>query len=132
MDELESLREQLEEARAETARLSERLADREARAAELEQRTAALHRDLETAHAERRAAVTRYRDTLLTATPELPAALVAGDTLEAVDQAVQTAREVVARVREHVAVPAGSPPRRGTDVAGLSPGEKIRYGLAER
>ena len=139
MDEIEAIQEQLEAARTEAARLAERLADREARAAELEQATAGLRRDLEAAHGERRVALARYRETLLARSPELPADLVTGDTLEAVDQSAAAARQLVARVREHVAsedaarlVPTGSPPRRGPDTAAMSPAEKIRYGLEER
>jgi chromosome segregation ATPase len=138
-DDLEALREELAAARAEAARLAERLADREARAAELEETAAGLRRELARAHDGRRAAVARYREALAAAAPELPAELLAGDTVEAVDEAARRARELVARVREHLSaaesarpVPAGSPPRRGPDVAALSPAEKIRYGLAER
>lgn len=139
MDELEALREDLEAARAEAARLAERLADHEARAAELEQTATGLQHGLEAAHSERQAAVARYREALLTQSPELPADLVAGDTLEAVDRSAQAARELVARVREHVAVgeadrnvPAGSPPRRGPDLSAMSAAEKIRYGIGSR
>ena len=139
MDEVESLREELEAARAEAAGLAERLADREARAAELETAAAGLRQDLEAAHGERRAALARYRETLLAQSPELPAEMVSGETLEAIDASAQAARELVARVREQVtatdasrAVPAGSPPRRGPDVSAMSAAEKIRYGLTER
>ena len=139
MDELDAIQEELEAARTEAERLAERLADREARAAELEQATAGLRRDLETAHGERRAALARYRETLLAQSPELPADLITGDTLEAVDRSAGAARELVARVREQVAsadaarpVPTGSPPRRGPDTSAMSPAEKIRYGLSEQ
>ena len=138
MDDLGVLREELETARTEAARLAERLADREARTAEMETAAAGLRRDLEAAHAERRAALTRYRETLLAGSPELPAELVTGDSLDQLDTAVRTARDLVARVREHVAtdaaraVPAGSPPRRGPDLGAMSAAEKIRYGIGSR
>jgi uncharacterized protein involved in exopolysaccharide biosynthesis len=139
MDEVETLREELESARAEVAGLAERLADREARAATLEEAGAGLRREVEAAHAARRNAVARYREVVLAHAPELPAELVTGDTLEDIDRAVQAARGIVARVRDQITaaefarpVPAGSPIRRGPDTAAMSAGEKIRYGLASR
>ena len=138
MDDRDTLREELEAVRTESARLAERLADREAWTVEMETAAAGLRRDLEAAHAERRAALARYRETLLAGSPELPAELVTGDTLDQIDAAVQTTRDLVARVREHVGadtartVPAGSPPRRGPDLGAMSAAEKIRYGISER
>lgn len=138
MDDLDALREELESVRAEAAQLAERLADREARSVELEETATALRRDLETAHGDRRAALARYRDALLTQSPELPGELIGGETIEAIDASVQAARGLVARVREHVvaeaarAVPAGSPTRRGPDLGAMSAAEKIRYGVSSR
>jgi hypothetical protein len=136
VDDIEALRGELETARTEAAQLAERLADRETRAAELEQSGDGLRQEIEAAHAARREAVTRYRETLLAGSPDLPPELVMGDTLAEVDASAQAARALVARVREQVVaaetarpVPAGSPARRPPDTAAMSPGEKIRYGL---
>ncbi len=137
MEDLEALQEELAETRLRAERLAERLADREARAAELEETLAALREELHRVHTARREAVQRYRAALLAQSPELPADLVTGETVEEVEAAVQRAREIVGRVREQLvvetghAVPAGSPPRRPPDLDGLSPEEKIRYGLAQ-
>lgn len=54
------------------------------------------------------AAVRRYRDALLSAEPELPAELVAGETLEALDVAVASARRAVAQIREQLGAGAGA------------------------
>ncbi|MFN8558232.1 MAG: hypothetical protein U0531_13120 [Dehalococcoidia bacterium] len=140
MDEIAALREELETARGESAQLAARLAERETRAGELERTTDELRQELEAAHGERRAAVMRYRETLLTHAPELPAELVGGETVAAIDHAVQAARDLVARVRGQIlaettagaAAPAGSPARRPLDTGSLSAGEKIRHGLATR
>jgi chromosome segregation ATPase len=149
MDELDELREELVEARAEAERLAEQLADREARAEELVEGIASLRHELEAARLEAETArdaveeatrrmVERYRSALLQATPEVPAELVHGDTMEDVDQSIVRAREVVARVREQVQtepaarIPAGSPGRGMTDVETLSAAEKIRLGVSER
>jgi hypothetical protein len=136
VDEIEALRGELEAARAEAVQLAERLADREARAADLEQSGDGLRQEIEAAHAARREAVTRYRESLLAGSPDLPPELVTGDTLAEVDASAQSARALVTRVREQVVaadtarpVPAGSPARRPPDTSAMSPGEKIRYGL---
>ncbi len=83
------------------------------------------------------AAVARYREAVVAQAPDVPAELVSGDTVEAVDLSLKAGRELVARVREHlsagetaVKVPAGAPSRRATDFAALSPFEKIAHGLA--
>lgn len=159
-DELESLRDELAAARAEIEQLQVTAADRQARAAHLESVAGGLTEDLAAARsllAEREsevdslrraadesraalaAAVGRYREVALAAEPDLPADLVSGDTLEQVNDSLDAARRTVAQVRSHLEaqaqasrVPAGSPPRSGPDLAGLSAAEKIRLGLARR
>ena len=86
--------------------------------------------------AERNAA-SRYRDLALEREPDLPADLVAGETIAEVDAALEQARQTVARVRQHLddqaraaRVPAGAPPRGEPDASGLSSAEKIRLGLS--
>lgn len=131
-----ALREELEAARGETAALAERLAEREAHAAQAEERSAELRRELERAREGQRVAVFRFRDAALAAAPELPGDLVAGETVEEVERAIERARAVVAHVRGHDArtpvvpsVPAGSPARRGPDTSAMSAMQKIRMGI---
>ncbi len=99
---------------------------------------ATLREELHRAHTARREAVHRYRAALLAQSPELPAELVTGETVEEVEAAVQRARELVARVRDRLAmdavrvVPAGSPLRSPPNLDALSPAEKIRLGLSRR
>lgn len=138
MDDLETLRDELEAARAEAAGMADRLADREARALHLEETAAGLRKELEAAHTARRAAVDRYRVALLERSPELLPDLILGDTVEAVDEAAARARALAARVQERLTaaadarpVPSGSPARRPPDTGGMSAAEKIRYGLSE-
>ena len=134
-----ALREELEAARGETAALAQRLAEREAHAARTEEGSADLRRELEQARAGRQAAVARFRDAALAAAPELPGDLVAGETVEEIERAIERARAVVAHVRGHDArtptvpsVPAGSPTRRAPDTSSMSAVEKIRNGIAAR
>ena len=159
-DELTTTQEELAEAKAELEELQVGTADREARSAHLESELAealaelataqdtAKARDLELAgvsertqalESQARDAAQRYRDLALRGAPELPEELVAGETVEEVEQALQRARETVSNVRGHLEsqaqagrVPVGAPPRSGPDLAGMSSEEKIRFGLQQR
>jgi len=77
-----------------------------------------------------------YRESLMRLNPELPAEMVGGDTLEAVNQSVSRARGLVSKVKqgleaERVAsrVPAGAPARSEADYSSLSSREKIQLGI---
>lgn len=94
---------------------------------------------LTAAQAQRAADAARYRDLLLAAHPEVPPALVAGETIEAVEASLETAQSTVEQVRQRLEaegarapIPAGAPPRRAPDLSALSAAEKIAYGLAAR
>jgi chromosome segregation ATPase len=150
----EELQAELEQARAEVERLQETLADREARVAHAEEQLAAQRDELERARGEAearereltgradeltasvRGAAQRYRELALERSPELPAELVVGETVDEVEESLQRARETVAKVRGHIEsqaqagrVPVGAPPRSAPDLSRLSTEEKIRQGL---
>ena len=159
-DEVVELEEQLAAAQAEIDRLQATAADREARAAHVESQLAGLRQELSQARdesqgreqelagltdrassleAQVRSAAQRYRELALERSPELPQELVAGETVEEIDQAIERARETVAKVRGHLEsqaqagrVPVGAPVRSGPDLSGLSAEEKIRAGLERR
>ena len=103
----------------------------------MEGELAAAHQALEAERAAMRAAVERYRGALLAASPEVPAELVTGATLDEVDASFVAARETVARIRSEVALsferegfPVGAPAREdGSGIEGMSAAEKIAYGL---
>jgi len=157
-EELAALQDQLADARAEVERLQadaanatasaqqalaeaaglrgELDAHREAVAATAADATA-LRAQLEEAAERQRAAAERYRDLVVRTEPALPADLIAGDSVDAVDASAEAARSMVGRVRAHLEsqaqaarVPAGAPPRSGPDLRGLTAEQKIRYGLA--
>ena len=158
-EELTALQDELAEARAEMERLQATAADREARAAHVESQLRELREELTQAKSESeareqelsglreqtealqgqvRGSAQRYRELALQQSPELPAELVAGETVEDVDQALERARETVAKVRGHIEseaqagrVPVGAPPRSGPNLSGLSPEEKISFGLQQ-
>ncbi|HWQ29027.1 MAG TPA: hypothetical protein VNN12_08385 [Dehalococcoidia bacterium] len=155
--ELASLQEALADARAEVERLQAEAADRQARAATLEQEAVELRERLRSAEAELGArdaalaeagreaeslrsklaeAAAKYREVALAASPEVPADLVAGETIEDIDASIDAARRTVARVRDHLEAqaqagraPVGAPERRSPDAGRLTPAEKIRLGL---
>jgi hypothetical protein len=155
-EEVVLLEEQLAAAHTEIERLQARLADTETAAAEagtlrrelaeLKTRATQQAADLESlraalaeAEAGARAAAARYREAVLGREPQLPADLVSGDTVDAVDESLARARETVAQVRQHLEqeahalrVPAGAPVRAAPDFSGLSAAEKIRLGLQQQ
>jgi len=123
--ESEALREQLRVAIEASVRASEDVKSLQAKL------TAAGERE--------RTGVARYRELVLQAEPSLPADLVAGDSIDAIEQSRAAAREVVGRVRAQIEeqaqgarVPAGAPVRSAPDVSSMTPEEKIRYGLSRR
>ena len=166
-EEIALLEEQLASAHADIERLQEQVAEATARAAGHESEAAALRRELASARsdlAEHEAgardqaaaieglraslaaseagaagAAARYRELLLKTEPSLPADLVEGGSVEAVDAAAERARQTVAQVRQHldqqaqaIRVPAGAPTRSAPDYGDLTPAEKIRLGLEQR
>lgn len=159
-DELAAAQEELAEARVELERLQVTAADREARAAHLESQRAQLGDELAQARSEIeardgelaglreqtqslqelvRGSAQRFRELALEQSPELPAELVAGETVEEVEASLERARETVSKVRGHLEsqaqagrVPVGAPARSGPDFSALSAEEKIKLGLQQR
>jgi len=128
-----------DEVRAELAALDALEAES---ATDAERALAEVQAELDAQRAATRSAVSRYREALLTAEPDLPPDLVAGDTLEALEASVAVARETVARIRARLTsaapaasgmgrgFPVGAPARGGTSRSALSSAEKIAAGLA--
>jgi hypothetical protein len=65
--------------------------------------------------------------------------LISGDTIEAVNESLEKAKNLIGRVRQGIEteisrarVPAGAPERRPPDLSALSPSEKILYGIGGR
>src|SRR5512146_1103962 len=128
-EELAALQEDLADARAQVERLQLEAADAEARAqraiaeaAELRDQVrtsaeaasvaagdaSAFREQLAAAEQRVRASAERYRDLVVRTEPALPAELIAGETIEDVDASVEAARDVVGRVRAHMAAQAQS------------------------
>ncbi len=152
-EELAVLQEQLADARAEVERLQRDAANAVAEAAFLRDdvRTshdaaaaaaadaASLREQVDAATQRAQTAAERYRDLVVRTEPALPADLIAGGDVDAIDASVSAAREIVGRVRSHMEtqaqagrVPAGAPPRSAPDLSALTPEQKIKHGLATR
>ena len=130
----------LREAQSTTAQqLADAEAARDSAQAELSQTRA----ELTEARSQIKEAAARYRDARLAAEPAIPPDLVpALESVDEIDQRIESARGVVGQVREKIQeeseeanraarVPIGSPPRRAPDLSGLSPSEKIKLGLQQ-
>jgi hypothetical protein len=166
-EEVVLLEEQLLAAQTDIEQLQGRLAETEARAVSRESDVAELKRQLtavnavlaekdlqinahagdiaslqallEQAETRSQADAARYRALVLAHEPDLPADLVQGESIDALEQALAQARQTVAQVRQHIEqqaqalrVPAGAPVRGAVETGGLSPAEKIRLGISNK
>jgi chromosome segregation ATPase len=142
-EERESLRQEKEvlngelEARETTiSELQETLATRDTEIAGLKQTIAEAEGKLAEINDSLSQAVASYRELVAAAHPEIPPELIAGDSVEAVDESLQSARTLVDKVRQGIEeessrtrVPAGAPQRAPLDLSVLSPREKIEYAI---
>ena len=83
-------------------------------------------------------AVSAYKTAVAQANPAVPGELITGDTIEAVDQSLESSKSLVSTVRASIEaeiasgkVPAGAPPRTPPDLESLSPREKINFAITK-
>ncbi len=81
-------------------------------------------------------AVAAYKEIVVAANPGVLPELITGESIEAVNESLQNARNLMERVKQEMEneaaktrVPAGAPPRMPPDLSALSPREKIQYAL---
>ena len=77
-----------------------------------------------------------YKALVITSNPVVPPELITGDTIDAINESVETAKALIGKVREGLEaevamakVPAGAPLRTPPDLSALSPREKIQYAI---
>jgi chromosome segregation ATPase len=116
--------------------LEEAIAGKDAEIASLKQDKAEMEDKLATLESSLSEAVASYRELAVQSNPEVVEELLAGDTIEAVNESLEKAKNLVSRVRQGVEaeisqarVPAGAPERTPPDLSALSPREKIRYAI---
>jgi len=80
--------------------------------------------------------VSAYLSLVIEANPEVPPELITGDSIEAINDSLATAKNLVAKVRQgleteatRLRVPAGAPARTLPDFSALSAREKIQYAI---
>ena len=140
-DELAGIRAQLEAEQASLAEAQAALTDKDDRIAELEaslaeaRATAAEVEQLRPAHEQ---AVARYLEAVRVLNTGIPADLITGATVEAIDDSVAKAQTIADAVRASLAeqaknarVPAGAPTRE-INIDGLDAREKISLGLSRQ
>ena len=81
-------------------------------------------------------AVAAYRELVVRMNPGVLADMIAGDSIEGINESLASARAVMDKVRREVEadaararVPAGAPQRTSPDMSALTAREKIQYGL---
>jgi vacuolar-type H+-ATPase subunit I/STV1 len=84
-------------------------------------------------------AVAKYGTMAKALNPTVPEAMIAGDTIEEIDASVEKGKALVASVKESLEseaaaakVPAGAPTRGEISLEGMSPKEKIAYGIRQQ
>lgn len=125
-----------------TAALSQRdarIAELEAALGEAESVVQSRVEEIEAVSARLAQAVELYRASLLASEPDVPEDMVQGATVEAVQESLERARQMVAQVRGRLEAqastertPLGAPARSAPDMSALSPQEKILMGLSGR
>ena len=83
-------------------------------------------------------ALAAYKALVVRSNPAVFAELISGDSFEAINNSLESARTLIAKVRQSVEaeiasgkVPAGAPPRTVPDLENLSPREKIQYAISK-
>ncbi len=81
-------------------------------------------------------AVDSYKALVISTHPDVPAELISGDTIEAIDESLVKAKDLVGKVRQGLEAeamqarfPSGAPVRTPPDLSALSPKEKIQYAM---
>ncbi|MFH0914140.1 MAG: hypothetical protein V1849_02475 [Chloroflexota bacterium] len=121
---------------AEVANLTGELEQAKVRLAELEQALTGREAEVAGLKQSLSQAVASYKTLVLSSHPRVPAELISGDSIEAINSSLEKAKSLVSRVRQELEaevvasrVPAGAPPRTAVELSALSPREKIQYGI---
>jgi uncharacterized coiled-coil protein SlyX len=130
---------ELAEKSSRISELEQTIAERDSQIAALEQSLAELEPRLTERENSLNQAVSSYRALVIKSNPDLPEELIAGDSIEEIDDSLASAQALIDRVRERLEteiagarIPAGAPLRTPIDLSALSPQEKIQYAIGER
>ncbi len=127
---------ELESSRAAIAELEQALESRNAEIAALNQSMEETRRELDELNKSLPETVDAYRKLVVQANPAIPAEMITGNSIEAINESLQNARMLVERVRREIEaeaartrIPAGAPQRTPPDLSALTAREKIQYAL---
>lgn len=136
--EKETLTAELEAKAAAVATLEQTAGEKEAELTTLKQGAAESGDVLSNVNTSLANAVSAYKTIVAQANPSVPVELITGDTIEAINQSLESANTIVTKVREAVkeeissaSIPAGAPARTPPDLSALSPREKIQYAITK-
>lgn len=131
--------EELAKVNACIAELEESLVTKDSDIAALEQAQVELEERLSTAGESLADATASYKAVVIETNPGVMEELISGDTIEAINESLKKAKDLVGKVRQGLEteisltrVPAGAPERRAPDLSALSPSEKIQYAMGGR
>jgi septal ring factor EnvC (AmiA/AmiB activator) len=151
-EDLEAIKAQLEEEKEARASAQASLAEKDNRIAELESQLSEVQQSAESLRAEgvaisaelasvkeaRERAVAKYLNMARALNPSIPEGIIAGETIEEIDQSIEKGQAMVEAVKKameaeasRARVPAGAPTRGAISLEGLTPREKIAYGIQQ-
>ncbi|MCD6453572.1 MAG: hypothetical protein J7K77_04735 [Dehalococcoidales bacterium] len=132
----ESLASQIAKLEGQVAQQNEELTQANSHITELEQRLTESTEKLKTADNSLGEALVNYRTMVMQTNPEVPAELITGDSIPAINESLRQAKGMISQVRQSLEteiqatrIPAGAPPRTPLDHSSLSPRQKIRYAI---
>jgi len=145
-EDLEAIRLQLQEEQEARAAAQASLAEKETRIAELEASLSEAQQGSEATSVElaqvkeaKDQAVSKYLNMAKALNPAIPEGIIAGETIEEIDASIDKGKAIVEAVKaameaeaKGTKVPAGAPTRGSINLEGLSPREKIAFGIQQK
>jgi chromosome segregation ATPase len=142
-DELAAIKAQLDEEQKAKSALEQAISEKDAKLAGLEtalseakKSSEALTTSLKEA---RDQAVAKYLTIAKTLNPTIPQDIIGGDTIAEIDASIEKGKALVTSVKQYIEaeasaakVPAGAPTRTTISLEGMSPKEKIAYGIQQK
>jgi hypothetical protein len=115
---------------------AEKNGEQDPRLAEMEKAVSAANERLDQLNGSLKQAVDSYRALVIRANPDVLPELISGESIEALDGSLSSARELIGKVKSGLEtqaaamrVPSGAPQRGAADISGLSAREKINLGI---
>ena len=142
-EDVAAIKAQLGEEQKAKAALEQAISEKDAKLAELETSLSEAKKESEAITAAlkeaRDQAVSKYRDMAKALNPTIPQDIIAGETIEEIDASIEKGKALVASVKQYLEseaskakVPAGAPTRGAISVEGMTPKEKIAYGIQQK